>query len=66
MRPASHVRRSSRGLIHALAVCRECDWSEDYYLRAARAATKHVRETGHSVSVEQATVYSVGLRKEKA
>ena len=64
MKPASHVRRSSRGLIHAIAQCRDCDWSEDYYLKAAREATKHVRETGHTVSVDQGTVYTVRLKTE--
>lgn len=58
---AAQVRRSSRNLIHCIAQCRECDWMSDDYLTAARSATRHVRETGHTVSVEQGIVYAVSV-----
>ena len=45
------IEHTSRGLLHCIAECRECAWREEYYLKAARAASRHVRETGHTVSV---------------
>lgn len=59
MVPSSRIRRSSRGLIHCLAVCRDCEWMAERYTTAAREATRHVRETRHTVSVEQGITYSV-------
>lgn len=57
--PSSRVRRSSRGLIHCIASCRDCEWSEDNFVTAGRRATAHVRATGHTVSVEQGIQYTV-------
>ncbi len=51
--------RTSRSLIHCVATCRECQWRNDDYLKASRAATRHVSETGHAVNVDQGIVYSV-------
>lgn len=56
------VRRWPRRVIHCLANCPECGFMNDNYRKAARAATKHVRETGHKVSVDVGLVYYVGLR----
>jgi len=53
------VERTSRGLVHCLAQCKECEWSSDSYPKAARSATAHVRQTGHTVGVEQVIVYTV-------
>jgi len=60
--PSSRVERTSRRLVHCIAQCKECEWMEDSYLRAARAATKHMRTTGHAVGVDQGIVYTVRLR----
>ena len=60
--PSARVRQSSRGLVHCVAQCSVCEWSDDRQLKAARAATAHVRETGHKVLVEQGIVYSVSIR----
>ena len=61
------TERTSRSLVHCIAQCRDCAWSDDDYVRAARRATLHVHETGHTVSVEQGIVYAVRVaRKEDA
>ena len=63
MIPSSKIERSSRHLVRCVAECRTCDWHKGHYLKAARAATKHVRDTGHEVDVERTEVYTV--RQEK-
>jgi hypothetical protein len=61
--PSAAVKRSTRALIHCVAACRECAWTCDEYMKAARSATRHVRETGHTVTVEQGIHYTVCVRK---
>lgn len=63
---SAQVQRSGRHLVHCIAECRDCGWSEQNYLRAARAASAHVRETGHTVSVDQGIVYCVYPRRRDA
>jgi len=60
---SARVERSSRGLVRCVAQCTDCSWAEDAYLSAARAATTHVRATGHTVNVDQGVVYSVRIRE---
>jgi hypothetical protein len=62
MIPAARIERTSRGLVHCIAQCRGCRWSADSYLTAAREATRHVRQTGHTVSVKQEIVYYVRVK----
>jgi hypothetical protein len=62
MIPSARIERTSRGLVHCIALCRDCAWSDDDYIDAARAATRHVRQTGHTVEVEQGIVYSVRVK----
>ena len=61
----NRVRKSERGIVHCLAVCTGCDWYDDAYLSAAKAATEHVKETGHTVSVEQVVVYTLEAYTDK-
>jgi Zn ribbon nucleic-acid-binding protein len=53
-------RKSERRVVHVVATCVECGWSEDDYKSAAREARRHVADSGHSVSVEHATHYTLG------
>lgn len=53
------VERTSRGLHHCFAQCRDCGWSANHYVTAARKATTHVRQTGHTVDVDQGITYAV-------
>ena len=62
--PASRVQRTSRGLMHCIAECKSCAWRDEHYVGAARAATRHCRETGHEVMVDQGIIYTVRIRKE--
>jgi len=62
MIPSSKIERTSRGIIHCYAECRACDWKNET-VKAARAATKHVRETGHAVSVDIGEVYTVRVKR---
>lgn len=61
--PSAQVRRSSRGLVHCIAQCSDCEWTEDAYRTAARAATRHVRQSGHRVAVDQGIIYYVSLSR---
>ena len=64
MAPTSaKVQRSSRWLVHCIAKCSDCEWDDDAYHTAARAASQHVRETGHKVAVDQGIVYFVSPKK---
>lgn len=53
------VGKTKKGLIHCIAVCKDCSWREEAYTKAARAAASHVKKTGHVVGVDQGFVYSV-------
>jgi hypothetical protein len=55
------IKRSSKRIIHAIAHCEECDFQAEWYLTAAREATKHCRETGHRVGVELGLSYHLTL-----
>jgi len=45
-----------RGLVHCIARCKECDWYEEDYNAAKSEAKKHLRKTGHSVTVDEGVV----------
>lgn len=51
---------TSRGIIHRLAVCKNCGWSCDDYRTAISETKKHVNKTGHSVIVESAHSITYG------
>lgn len=56
------ITKTKKGLVHCIAICSECDWREDGYRKAARAATNHVKKTGHLVNVDQGFVYQVKVK----
>ena len=43
-------------LIGAMAHCQECDFNDENFNTAQKAASKHHKKTGHNVHIE--TVYS--------
>jgi hypothetical protein len=45
-------RVSRKGLIHGIAHCTQCDWSEEDYLTVQRRAAQHARTTGHKVTAD--------------
>jgi len=47
------------GIIHCIAECSVCDWREAHYRKAARAASKHARDTLHTVRVDVGSMYDV-------
>lgn len=51
--------KSQPRIIHCIAQCKDCDWTEDDYKSAARDAADHSRREGHVVRVEQGVVYTV-------
>lgn len=51
------MRRRS-GLVHALAECRDCPWTTDYYKNALANGAQHAQRTGHHVQIEQCIVVS--------
>jgi hypothetical protein len=42
----------NKGLIHAIAMCSDCDFSDYNYLTAQKKGRNHHIITGHRVSVE--------------
>jgi len=40
------------GVVHAIAECRDCEWSTQSYRSARRMAAQHARRNGHLVAVE--------------
>jgi FixJ family two-component response regulator len=58
----SRVRIQVRGagLIHGIAHCTQCDWSEEDYLRVQRRAAQHARTTGHKVTADLGYIVEYG------
>lgn len=53
-------------LIHAIAMCHDCDWKyEDYLGNFTAEAKKHTKLTGHTTTVETGYYQSYFLEKEK-
>ncbi len=48
-----------RRVVHCIAQCKNCDWNDDGFKDAARKASRHSREKGHAVLVEQGVTYTV-------
>lgn len=61
--PSSRVERTSRWIGQQSAHCRDCEWQCGNVVTTARQATKHVRATGHAVSVEQFVNYTVRIKE---
>lgn len=53
------IFKTAKRVVHAIAHCDNCDFTEDLYSSAAWEATKHAKATGHTVSVEQGVHYKV-------
>ena len=45
-------KRVGKYLIHAIAQCQDCDWSEEDYKVAQKRAREHAKKTGHTVDLE--------------
>jgi hypothetical protein len=43
---------SRKGLIHGIAHCTQCDWSNEDYLTVQRRAAQHACVTGHKVTAD--------------
>lgn len=41
-----------KGLIHAVADCQECDWTDHDYRTSQKSARRHHIKTGHRVHTE--------------
>jgi len=51
--------KTYKGITSCIALCTGCGWFNEDQFTAARKASRHVRNTGHKVSVEQAVSYIV-------
>lgn len=49
-----------KGLIHGIAYCTQCDWSEEDYLTVQRRAAQHARTTGHKVTADLGYIVEYG------
>ena len=45
-------KRVRKCLIHAIAQCQDCKWTEEGYNEAQKAARRHAKKTGHTVDLE--------------
>ena len=57
-------RMADNGVIHAIAHCRNCDWTEEDVNIALKKGREHSKKTGHIVDVEVGRWYVYG-EKEK-
>lgn len=48
----SEKMKIKMGVVHVIAVCRDCSWENADYLTAQNSAAKHAKEKKHTVSVE--------------
>lgn len=48
----AHKRRFRKWLVHAVAYCAECRFSDENYITAQRSARNHANKTGHRVQLE--------------
>ena len=39
-------------LVHGIADCTNCDWSEQDYMTVQKKAAKHAKKTGHKVTAD--------------
>jgi endogenous inhibitor of DNA gyrase (YacG/DUF329 family) len=44
--------KAKKDLVHAVAYCSDCNFKEEYFLNAQKAAKNHYKKTGHEVLVE--------------
>ena len=51
------VKIVNKGIVHCIAVCKNCDWEELGYEIAKKEAIKHVKKYGHDVSIEVGIAY---------
>ena len=54
---------ADRGVIHAIAWCRDCNWTEGDFIIALRRGRDHSKKTGHIVDVEVGRWYVYGEKK---
>ena len=45
-----HAKR--QWLVHAIATCHDCSWSEQGHTIAVRKGRYHAQKTGHTVNIE--------------
>jgi len=51
-------------IIHRVAICFGCDWSDDDVEQAVKRARAHNKKTGHAVNIESAyTIDYEGIKK---
>lgn len=58
--PAIPPLPPAAGLIHGIAHCTECDWSEEDYLTVQKRAAQHARTTGHKVTADLGYIVEYG------
>lgn len=51
--------KTPRRVVHCIAQCRNCEWSDDAFKTAARNASRHAHENRHQVLVEHGITYTV-------
>ena len=49
------VKSQGGGVIHRMAHCNICDWTEGLRHKAINAARRHTEKTGHETTVETGT-----------
>jgi hypothetical protein len=61
------IKVTQYGIIHVASFCENCNWSSDKSTREDVRADvrRHVRATGHTVSVETGNSTSYSLETEK-
>jgi len=52
-------------LIHAIATCHDCDWTEEDYICAQKEGRKHALQTGHEVNIQTGYTQTYNRREDK-
>lgn len=59
------MTRTKPKIVHVIAHCEECNWTDEDFKTAQRQARLHSYKTGHAVHVEVGRVYTVQSERKK-
>lgn len=60
----SNIVSKRNSVVHRIAQCTECDWTDEEYKNALVRARRHCARTGHRVIVESAYTITYSFNKE--
>ena len=52
-----------KGIVHCIAICKDCDWAEMDYIVAKKKARQHCKKYKHIVTIDEGIVYKYKIKK---